>query len=117
MVSLRGWHIVSAGLIWVSSGIITYLNLMGSIILGTLFLLIGVAVIAIGMFKIVKYERYENSTRPDRPLSQMTPISGQQYNPFANEVEPNNTTITVTEQTPDPNDPNIRFSKKFQNSL
>jgi uncharacterized membrane protein len=86
MVSLRGWHIISGGLIWLTCSVLTFCSFMPTLILGIVLLLIAVVTIFIGMVKIFRYERYENQKRngnTDIPISQ---VDGQRgYNPFEND--------------------------------
>lgn len=118
-ISLRGWHIVCAGIIWLISAILTFLNFLSTIMLGVVFIVLALVTISIGMLKIVKFERYERAkstvptTQTERPLQNLN--GGHPYSTFSNEAE---VTVPVEIQEElDPNDPNIRFSKKYQNQL
>lgn len=73
MPSIRGWHIVAAGLIWLSSSLLTFLNFMSTIVLGVIFLLLGCGTIFIGLVKIFKYERYEKSKYSSRVIHETDP--------------------------------------------
>jgi len=85
MVSLRGWHIISFGAIWLTCSICTFLPIT-SWILGCIFLLLALGNIGVGMYKIVKFERYEEKRIDANAESTRTQVDGQPgYNPFTNE--------------------------------
>ena len=118
-LSLRGWHIIGAGLIWLASAILAFMNLFSAIWLGVIFILLGLFTISIGMFKIVKFERHEKvrgnviSATEEGQLAQIR--TTQPYSTFNNDQDV--IAHVDGQEDLDPNDPNIRFSKKFQNQL
>ncbi|CAG2104820.1 unnamed protein product [Medioppia subpectinata] len=105
MPSLRGWHIVSAGLIWLICSIMAFMNVFSFVVLGSIFLGISLLTLAIGMTKIVKFERYE--TKSTGSVRQMPPVNEPQYNPFANEGYASQPTAD-----PEAGDPNSDWIKR-----